>query len=163
MGTRFRVAAALFLVAGAATIAAWASRPAPTHAATARIDCGVERWTVKTLGDRPTLSPAQATTIKFLTTRRAPSSLPWTRLPFERHIYRVRAAVTLVRPEDNGDFHLVLRDSVGRTMIAETPIGSCGRSATPKRQRQMAAARARVRLCSRANVTGVAFFDYNHG
>jgi hypothetical protein len=83
--------------------------------------------------------------------------------PPERHIYTVTAAVTLVRPEDDGDFHLVLRDAVGRTMIAETPMGSCDRVATPKRQRQMATARAHVRLCARASVTGVAFFDFNHG
>jgi hypothetical protein len=45
--------------------------------------CGVERWTVKTLQDRPRLLPAQKTTIHYLITRRAPSSLPDTRLPFE--------------------------------------------------------------------------------
>jgi hypothetical protein len=97
MATRIRIAAALLLVAAAAAIAAWALRPSPTHAATARIDCGVERWTVKTLGDRPTLIPSRPTTIKYLSTRPAPSPLPWTRLPFERHVYRVTAAVTLVR------------------------------------------------------------------
>jgi hypothetical protein len=48
-------------------------------------------------------------------------------------------------------------------MIAESPLGPCDRSATPKRRRQMAVARARVRLCARASVTGVAFFDFNHG
>ena len=40
---------------------------------------------------------------------------------------------------------------------------SCGRSATAHRQRQIATARARVRLCPRAVVTGVAFFDFQHG
>src|SRR6185436_8951060 len=114
------------------------------------------------LGDRPSLLPARPTTIRFLTSRPAPSSLPQ-RLPFERHIFRVTAAVTLVRPEDDGDFHLVLRDDGGRTMIAETPMGSCGHGATAKRQRQMAAARARIGLCAKANVTGVAFFDFDHG
>jgi len=118
---------------------------------------------VKTLGDRPSLLPARKTTIKYLTSRAAPEGLPQTRLPFERRVYTVTAAVTLVRPEDDGDFHLVLQDGAGRTMIAESPLGSCGRSATPHRQRQIAAARARVRLCPRATVTGVAFFDFQHG
>ena len=163
MGARFRVGAALAIVAVATLLAAWASRPAPTSAATGKVACGVERWTVKTLGDRPALLPARATTIKFLSSRAAPSSLPQTRLPFERHIYRVTAAVTLVRPEDDGDFHLVLQDAAGRTMIAESPMASCGRTATPARQRQTAKARARLQICSRASVSGVAFFDVQHG
>ena len=163
MGTRPRIAAAVALVAGGGLIAGFASRTPGTSAATARVECGVERWTVKTLGDRPVLLPARPTTIKFLVTRPTSEGLPQTRLPFERHIYRVTAAVTLVRPEDDGDFHLVLQDGAGRTMIAESPMGSCGRSATLRRQLQMAAARKRLRLCSRASVTGVAFFDFQHG
>ena len=163
MGSRVRLGVAVGLLAAAALLASWASRPSHSSAATARVACGFERWTVKTLGDRPTLIPSQPTSIKYLVTRPAPASLPSTRLPFERHVFRVTAAVTLVRPESDGDFHLVLQDSAGRTMIAESPMGSCGRSATPKRQRQMAAARSRVRLCSRASVTGVAFFDFFHG
>ena len=151
----------LVIVAGLA--ATLASQPTHSTAASARALCGVERWTVKTLGDRPKLLPSQPTTIKYLVTRGRPASLPSTRLPFERHIFRVTAAVTLVRPESDGDFHLVLQDGAGRTMIAESPMGSCGRGAFPNRQQQMAAARARVRVCSRANVTGVAFFDFFHG
>jgi hypothetical protein len=56
-------------------------------ASTGRNECGVERWTVKTLQDRPALILAQTTTIAFLTSRPAPASLPVTRVPFERHIY----------------------------------------------------------------------------
>ena len=146
MGTRPRIAAAVMLLVLGALIAGFASRTPRTSAATARAECGVERWAVKTLGDRPALLPARRTTIRFLVTRPASEGLPQTRLPFERHIYRVTAAVTLVRPEDDGDFHLVLQDAAGRTMIAESPTGACGRSATLRRQRQMAAARTRVRL-----------------
>jgi hypothetical protein len=50
-----------------------------------------------------------------------------------------------------------------RTMIAETPATSCTSRATPTRRRQMAQARAAVRLCTKAVVTGVAFFDFKHG
>jgi hypothetical protein len=48
-------------------------------------------------------------------------------------------------------------------MIAETPSQLCTKGATPYRRRQMANARAAARLCSRARVTGVAFFDFLHG
>ncbi len=155
---RAAVATSLFVVAFVcAATAAEAGGKADT-----RLLCGTERWTVKTLQDKPILLPARTTTIRFLVTRPAPSVLPSTRLPFERHVYRVTAAVTLVRPEDDGDFHLVLRDGALH-MIAETPSTSCVAGATPVRRAQMRSARAAVRLCARAVVTGVAFFDYKHG
>src|SRR5580765_4663371 len=158
-----RVGSALVLVALAGFLASLATRAPRTSAATARADCGVERWTVKTLGDRPSLLPSRSTSIGYLVSRAAPSSLPQSRLPFERHVYSVTAAVTLVRPEDDGDLHLVLQDSAGRTMIAESPLPPCGRSATLHRQRQISASRSLVRLCPRATVSGVAFFDFRHG
>jgi hypothetical protein len=48
-------------------------------------------------------------------------------------------------------------------MIAEAPSPSCDSRATTLRRRQMTTARRAVRLCSRALVTGVAFFDFEHG
>jgi hypothetical protein len=130
-----------------------------THAAGA---CGVERWTVKTLQDRPRLLPARKATIHYLITRRAPSSLPSTRLPFEHRVFTVVAAVVLVRPEDDSDFHVVLQQG-GNHMISEAPAPYCTSRATPLRRRQMRIARSHVRLCAKARVTGVAFFDFDHG
>jgi hypothetical protein len=127
-----------------------------------RIECGVERWTVKTLQDRPILLPAQATTIAFLTSRPAPAYLPVTRLPFELHIFTVTAAVTLIRHEADDDYHAVLSDG-RRTMIAESPAATCDSRASLVRRAQMAAARSALRPCARARVTGVAFFDFPHG
>ena len=48
-------------------------------------------------------------------------------------------------------------------MITEAPAPYCDRRATPLRRRQMRVARNHVRLCARARVTGVAFFDFDHG
>jgi len=48
-------------------------------------------------------------------------------------------------------------------MITEAPSPSCDRHATPYRRRQMRVARNHVRLCARARVAGVAFFDFDHG
>jgi hypothetical protein len=127
-----------------------------------RVLCGVERWTVKTLEDRPALIPAQTTTIAYLTSRPPPTSLPDTRLPFERHIFTVTAAVVLIRHEADDDFHVVLSDG-RRTMITESPAPTCDNRAYPRRQAQMAAARHALRICRRARVTGVAFFDFDHG
>jgi hypothetical protein len=124
--------------------------------------CGIERWTVKTLQDRPNMLPIRTVSLRYLVTRPAPASLPSTRLPFERHVYRVVAAVTEIRPEDDGDYHLILRDH-GLSMIAETPALSCTSRARLPMRLKMQAARKAARVCARAAVTGVAFFDYHHG
>ena len=133
-----------------------------TSTASSAAACGVERWTVKTLQDRPRLLPARKTTIHFLITRPAPAHIPDTRLPFERHVFTVVARVVLVRAEDDSDLHVVLRQG-GNHMISEAPSPSCDRRATLLRRRQMRVARNHVRLCARARVTGVAFFDFDHG
>lgn len=124
--------------------------------------CGVERWAVKTLQDRPHLLANRLTTVRQLVRRRPPSYLPTTRLPFERHVFTVVASVTLVRHEDDSDLHLVLQEG-GYHMIAEAPAPFCDRRAKPRLHREMAVARRHVRLCTRARVTGVAFFDFDHG
>lgn len=152
----------LVLLAATAAAAVVAVQIAPTGGATSTSACGVERWSVKTLQDRPRLLRARKTTIHFLVTRPAPAHLPDTRLPFEHHVFTVTAAVVLVRPEDDGDLHLVLQHG-GNHMIAESPSPTCDRHATAKLRRQMRVARNHVRLCDRARVTGVAFFDFDHG
>ena len=143
---------------GAAALAGSAAAPATPF----RGLCGVERWNVKTLQDRPRLLPVQPTTVARLGALPAPRTLPQTRLPFERHVFRLTAAVTLVRPEADDDLHLVLQ-SQGAQMIAEAPAPACTNQALPLRRRQMARARAAARLCRRASLTGVAFFDFKHG
>jgi len=126
-----------------------------------RAVCGVERWLVKTLQDRPRLLPVRSATVGFLVHRPVPVPRPVGRAPFERLVFRVDAAVTLVQQEPDGDLHVVLGDG-GQTMIAEAPSPSCNGGATALRRRQMANARAAARVCRRATVTGVAFFDFFH-
>lgn len=124
--------------------------------------CGVERWSVKTLQDRPHLLAARITTVARLVRLRRPTYLPDARLPFERHIFIVVAAVTLVRQEADEDLHVVLVS--GRShMIAEAPNApACTPRATAIRRKQMARARTRVRVCAKARVTGVVFWDFKH-
>jgi hypothetical protein len=145
----------------AAFIAAFAlvgARPAtPSQAGMAQptaATCGVERWTVKTLQDRPRLLRARTITIAHLVSLRPPRYLPPTRLPFEYHVFTVVASVTLVRLERDSDFHLVLRQGASH-MIAEAPAPGCISRATRYRRRQMANSRTAVRLCPKARVTGV--------
>ena len=156
-----RLATVLMAITTAA-LAAAVALAAPSSRTTSDNACGVERWTVKTLQDRPRLLPNRLTTVHYLVTRKAPPSLPDTRLPFEHHVFTVIAAVTLVRPEDDSDLHLVLQEG-GSHMIAEAPAPYCDRHAKSRLHKEMAVARRHVRLCSKARVTGVAFFDYDHG
>jgi hypothetical protein len=158
-----RVLVVFFVVALAVLAARIAT---PSHAGhfrfSAALACGVERWKVKTLQDRPRLLSLRDTTIAYLVSRPRPARLPATRLPFERHLFRVRAAVTLVRAEADSDLHLVIQTGSNH-MIAEAPSPSCTARATRTRRSQMTQARSAVRLCSSAVVTGVAFFDFKHG
>jgi len=139
---------------------------APSHAShfrySAALACGVERWKVKTLQNRPRLLRVHSIPIAQSVTHEPPTPLPATRLLFERHIFSVHASVTLVRHEADEDFHLVL-ESGANDMIAESPSSACARRATPYRRRQMREARMKSRLCSQARVVGVAFFDFKHG
>jgi hypothetical protein len=124
--------------------------------------CGTERWSVKTLKDHPSLLPVQTTTVHYLVTRPAPASLPPTRLPFELHVYTVTAAVTYMHSEADGDIHIVLTSGADH-MIAESPNTGCTTGASAIRRSQMTAARSQLKLCAKAQVTGVAFFDFKHG
>jgi hypothetical protein len=48
-------------------------------------------------------------------------------------------------------------------MISEAPSPTREQHATLHRRRQIRVARNQVRLCAKARVTGVAFFDFPHG
>ena len=157
-------ACVVIVIALVGAVAARVAAPAHQRQAhfSAALACGVERWSVKTLKDRPLLLRARATTVAHLVSLTRPTTLPATRMPFERRIYTVVAAVTLDRAEADLDHHYVLR--VGQqTMIAEAPSSLCTGGATAYRRRQMASTRAVARVCSRARVTGVAFFDFLQG
>jgi hypothetical protein len=152
----------LGVVALAATALAASSASAhPAAAFPVRVACGLERWPVKTLQDRPRLIPARRVSLHYLVSRPRPRMFGG-RQPFERRVFTVEAAVTLVREEEDGDIHVVLRAG-SETMIAESPNSRCTTRATLHYRRAMALARDLVRVCSKARVTGVAFFDFKHG
>jgi hypothetical protein len=123
--------------------------------------CGVERWKVKTLQDRPKLHAVKTASIAQLISEPKPSPLPGTRAPFEFNVFKVNARVTQIIGEDDGDLHLVISDGT-RTMIAEAPIEECNTAATPYRRKQMKDARDAVKICDNAQLIGVAFFDFFH-
>jgi hypothetical protein len=162
-----RLSRRALLVLLVAALAATAARlAAPTGAHPTKVSralfCGTERWYVKTLQDRPRLLRARKSAVAALASLPRPKPAPTDRIPFERRIYSVEAAVTHVFSEDDQDLHLVLEDGSAH-MVAESPNApSCTVNATAYRKKQMAAAREKIRLCSHARIVGVAFWDRPH-
>jgi hypothetical protein len=141
--------------------------------------CGVERWSVKTGTDPDaglvSLSSVNPATIASLTTITTPASLPDNNRvqPTETTVWVISATlVKYVRAYDS-DYHMVLSDSAGRTMIAEIPAPGCVGPGSPFAA-SIAHARAQfdamftaTTTFQNANVpvqiTGVGFFDHLEG
>jgi hypothetical protein len=141
--------------------------------------CGVERWPVKTGADADVwmvnLTSTNATTINSLRGLSAPNELPDNSRvqPTETTVFVLNATLTkFVRAYDS-DYHMVLTDELGRTMIAEIPAPSCVGPGSPLAA-GIAHARAQFDAMFSATttfqtvnvpvqVTGVGFFDHQEG
>ena len=99
--------------------------------------CGVERWSVKTGTDpdasKVDLSTYISTTIYNMWSSTKPSSLPANNRisPRETNQYRITGTLTKYARETDSDYHLVIKDSSGRTMIVEIPSPNCVGSGSP--------------------------------
>ncbi len=138
----------------------------------------MERWAVKTLADPGTRKVnfhPRKTTISAL--RRLTPTQTYSRATgVERRTYRIRARLVEAKLEQDEDFHLVVADPRhrSRTMIVEFPASNCTRHSL-KRTQMRRARRAFINACGRpssssfthlqgkATITGVGFFDFNHG
>src|SRR5438046_354035 len=93
--------------------------------------CGVERWTVKTGTDADAtlgnvISPTSST-IATLPSIPAPATLPDNNRvqATETTLWTLNATLMKFVLAYDSDYHMVLMDSVGRTMIAEIPSPNC--------------------------------------
>jgi hypothetical protein len=105
----------------------------------------------------------------------APGSLPANNrvAPTEDTVYQVHATLTQYKLEADSDYHLVLSDGSGHTMIAEIPDPACVGSTSvltssiQKARGQFDAKYTATTSFKTANVavtvTGVGFFDFLHG
>ena len=141
--------------------------------------CGIERWAVKTGTDAGAGSVATttivSTTIANLRSLTAPTSLPSsTRVaPTENTVFRLDATLYQYKLETDSDYHLVLQDAAGSTMIAEIPDPACVGATSPFAgaiTAARAAFDARLSATStfqtaglQVQVSGVGFFDFLHG
>jgi len=140
--------------------------------------CGTERWTVKTAADddrQHVVTQPRDVSIRYLRTRHTPSYKPQTARvsPVELTTYRVHARLVEYVREDDGDYHLVLADRRGRTIIAEIPDPACVAKISPVKA-AIRSARSHMdahfsvtsgfkTANSRVVVRGIGFFDYFHG
>lgn len=141
--------------------------------------CGVERWSVKTGTDADAsliqLQSTTPTTISTLTSLPAPSSLPSNNRiqPTETTIFQLHATLTEYKLEADSDYHLILSDGSGNSLIGEIPSPACVGSSSvllPDIQKARAEFDARYTATNSfqtanvgVTVTGVGFFDFLHG
>jgi hypothetical protein len=141
--------------------------------------CGVERWSVKTGTDANArlvnLNSAIPTTIGSLRALPTPKTLPAsTRIqPTETTVFTLNATLVEFALENDSDYHVVIADANGNTMITEIPAPKCVGAASPFAS-DISAARAAfdgrfvvTTSFQKANIpvqiTGVGFFDSLHG
>lgn len=141
--------------------------------------CGVERWSIKTGTDSGAaavnLSAATPTTISALVGVAAPQPIPVDSrvIPTETTVWQIDATLTSFKLEGDSDYHLVIADASGNTMIAEIPLPACVNGGSPFNP---SIARARAQFDAAftvgpnfqdvnvpVRVTGVGMFDFLHG
>lgn len=141
--------------------------------------CGVERWSVKTGTDadvnKVNLNSPSSTTIAALRSPGAPSPIPANNRvsPWETTEWILNATLTQYKLESDSDYHLVLRDAGGLTMIVEIPSPSCVGAGSPflagitNARNQFNARFTATTSFQTANIPvqikGVGMFDFLHG
>ncbi len=138
---------------------------------------GEERWSLKTLVDRDVRTidwTPRPTTISDVGSFRRPQRILDDRRAgvYERRVYCIEAWIVEVRPQGDGDLHVNLVDpDDGSEMIVEIPDSKCQNVCRSPWTAVFSAARERLetRLRTwdtdtlRVVVSGVGFFDRNHG
>ena len=141
--------------------------------------CGQERWAIKTGTDKDAskvvIFNIVPTTVHDLVSLPTPAHLPLHHRikPVEVTVYQVDATLIEYKQEKDDDYHLVLKGNRGDTMIAEIPSPSCVGSRSPfiqdigKARQQFNAHNDATRSFQHIDipvtVTGVGFFDFQHG
>ncbi len=141
--------------------------------------CGVERQSVKVGTDadigKVNFNAPQNTTIANLRAFPTPATIPTNNRisPEETTVWIVNATLTLIKLETDQDYHLVIQDAAGLTMIAEIPAPSCVPTSSPM---SPGVTKARAAVDAMFNVTtsfqtvnvpvkitGVGMHDFPHG
>jgi hypothetical protein len=141
--------------------------------------CGVERWSVKTGTDADAglinVSSTSSNTIVTMRSWSAPNPIPPNNRvsPYETTVWVLNATLTQYKAETDQDYHLILSDASGNTMIAEIPDPACVGSGSPlaagvsNARAEFDAKFTATSSFQTANIpvqiTGVGMFDFLHG
>jgi hypothetical protein len=142
--------------------------------------CGRERWPVKTGTDKDAAKVNESPTPGTINQLRQihapinPNIRPDTRYsPVELSTYELTAWIRVIKPEADQDYHVVLTDSQGRTMIVESTHPDCAKGsrfasqiADVRKTLDLAfggSIQGRQQTRMLVTVTGVGFFDRIHG
>ena len=140
--------------------------------------CGVERWSVKVGTDpdahlvnlnNPVIQP-----ITYLRAQTAPASPPLNARvqPTETTLFVIDATLVEYKLENDSDYHMVIQDAAGNTMIAEIadpacvtggPFANLIQSARNEFDAKYTATTSFKTANIPVQITGVAFFDFLHG
>ncbi len=148
-------------------------------ASTVAFSCGVERQSVKVGTDADiglvNFNAPQTTTIANLRAFPTPATIPTNNRvsPEETTVWVVNALLTMIKLESDQDYHLVIQDASGNTMIAEIPAPTCVPGTSPM---SPGVTKARATVDAMFNVTttfqtvnvpvlitGVGMHDFPHG
>ena len=142
--------------------------------------CGKERWSVKVVTDKqkdriePTPHPATINQLRQIPAPINPNVRSDSRYaPTEFTVYEVTGKMTLIKAEADEDYHIVITDDKGLTMIVESAAPNCGkdsRFAAEIRDVRAAIDKEIPTVAKKpqtpnkmVTVTGVGFFDHIHG
>lgn len=141
--------------------------------------CGVERWSVKTGTDADAglvnLASPQPNTIATMAGWTAPNPIPPNNRvsPQETTVWVLNVTLTQYKLESDQDYHLILSDGAGHTLIAEIPDPACVGGGSPfasgisNARAEFDAKFTATTSFQTANVpvqiTGVGMFDFLHG
>lgn len=142
-------------------------------------ECGVERWSVKTGTDadagQVNLVPETPTSIATMRSWTAPSSLPANNriAPYETTNWTVWATLVKFKKEDDSDYHVVITDHDGNTMVTEvaaplcvgpdSPLFSGITKARSQFDNRLTATSSFQTVNVPVRITGAGFFDFQHG
>jgi Bacterial Ig-like domain (group 3)/Lamin Tail Domain len=176
------VATGVYYIPATITDAQGRTAPSPITFTVTSPTCGVERWNVK-VGTDPdaglvNLANPVRSTISAMRALPAPvlnDNPPYDprMAPTETTVFVLNGTITFYKLEDDVDYHIVLQDAAGNTMVTEIPSPACDGSTSPF---SAGIALARAKLNTRLTPTdvfqvanlsvqmkGVGFFDFLHG
>ncbi|HVR40523.1 MAG TPA: hypothetical protein VMU84_15615, partial [Thermoanaerobaculia bacterium] len=141
--------------------------------------CGVERWSIKTGTDAgaPSINLGTyiSSTIYNFHQSARPGSIPSNSRvsPRETTQYRLSGTLTKYKRETDSDYHLVIQDSAGRTMIIELPSINCVGGGSPfgsgisharaQFDARFTATTTMKTTSTPVTIKGIGFWDFLHG